>query len=92
MEVACDLVIALDCILKIMKFQSNLQLIFFYWRHAVVPASISAIGISLLSQVHVSLTLTRVTSCNVSQGSEISENIQSLAAGLFPPSLLSIFH
>ena len=27
---------------------------------------------------------------NVSQGSETSENIQSLAAGQFPPSLLSL--
>ena len=60
MEVACDLVVALDSILESIKFQSNLQLIFFFWRHAVDPASISAIVISLLS--HVSLTLTRVTS------------------------------
>ena len=59
MEVACDLVIVLDCILKGPKFQSHLQLTFFYWRHAVDPASVSAIGISLQSQV--SLTLTRVT-------------------------------
>ena len=57
--IACDLVVALDCILKGIKFQSNLQLIFFFWRHAVDSASVSAIGISLLSQV--SLILTRVT-------------------------------
>ena len=45
--------------MKGIKFQSHLQLIFFFWRHAVDSASISAIGISLLSQV--SLILTRVT-------------------------------
>ena len=82
MEVACDLVVALDCILKSIKFQSNLQLIFFFWRHAVDPASISAIYWDFLTESGI--TYPHQSHINVSQGSEISENIQSLAAGLFP--------
>ena len=66
MEVACDLVVALDCILKGPKFQSHLRLTIFFWRHAADPASISAIGISLLSQVSSHM--------NVSQGSETSKS------------------
>ena len=88
MEVACDLVVALDCILKGPKFQSNLQLIFFSsgGMQLTLLHAVSAIGISLLSQVPYQSHM------NVSQGSETSENIQSLAAGQFPPSLLSICH
>ena len=78
MEFACDLVVALDCILKSIKFQSNLQLILFFWRH------FNKCYWDFLTESGI--TYPHQSPINASQGSETSENIQSLAAGLFPSS------